>query len=91
MRYCPPILDKEPTKIHHDFWILDTQVTQDLWTSIKSFNPSFFKGGNRPVESMIFIESMAFCNQLSINHDLKPVYGFHSEYRELDLDQLVEI
>jgi formylglycine-generating enzyme required for sulfatase activity len=33
----------------HGFWIMETEVTQAMWNSIMSFNPSYFIGSNRPV------------------------------------------
>ena len=33
-----------------DFYVMNTQVTQKLWTSVTGQSPSHFKGDDLPVE-----------------------------------------
>ena len=37
-------------------------------------NPSEFKGGRRPVESITWIDTLVFCNKMSENYGLQPTY-----------------
>ena len=36
----------------HGFWMLETEVTQDMWYAVMKTNPSDFKGGDLPVERL---------------------------------------
>lgn len=49
-------------------------VTQNLYAEITGENPSFFKGGLLPVESVTFRDAVVFCNQLSVQYKLTPCY-----------------
>jgi sulfatase modifying factor 1 len=49
-------------------------VTQELWLSIETVNPSIFRGALRPVDSVSWFEAVKFCNKLSETHQLVPVY-----------------
>jgi formylglycine-generating enzyme required for sulfatase activity len=57
-----------------DFLIGKYEVTQDLWEEVTGKNPSKFKGGSLPVESVSWYEAIEFCNQLSVLEGLEPVY-----------------
>lgn len=35
-----------------DYWIGEFEVTQELWQAVMGRNPSYFKGGNLPVEQV---------------------------------------
>lgn len=46
------------------FYIGRTEVTQDLWLAVMGSNPSYFRGGNLPVEQVSWTECQAFCERL---------------------------
>ena len=49
----------------NDFYIGSTEVTQDLWVAVMEENPSYFKGGNLPVEQVSWDCCQEFCKRLS--------------------------
>lgn len=55
------------------FWILETEVTQEMWTAVMGENPSDFKGDRKPVEQVSWLECQEFCRKLSrmLGHDVK--------------------
>ena len=48
-----------------DYWIAETLVTQELWTTIMRINPSKFIGSNLPVERISMNECRTFINKLN--------------------------
>lgn len=56
------------------FYVGQTVVTQQFWTSVQNHNPSFFQGDKLPVEQVSFFDVAKFCNALSILEGLEPVY-----------------
>jgi len=48
-----------------DYWIGETEVTQELWEAEMGYNPSFFKGAQLPVESIRYIDCEAFFFKLN--------------------------
>ncbi|MBR0193234.1 MAG: formylglycine-generating enzyme family protein [Thermoguttaceae bacterium] len=80
-RWCPPgkFLMSSPedeqeryddekqheVKLTKGFWILETEVTQQMWQSVMGTNPSKFKGKHRPVESVSWNDCQEFCRKLS--------------------------
>ncbi|MEZ4772293.1 MAG: SUMF1/EgtB/PvdO family nonheme iron enzyme [Bacteroidia bacterium] len=58
-------------------------VTQALWSALMPKNPSEFKGPNRPVEQVTWLDAAKFCNVLSKNQGLKEVYEFNGEVEVL--------
>ena len=65
----------------HDFLMGKYPVTQALWESVMGSNPSHFKGTNRPVEKVSWLDVIAFCNKLSQREGLEPVYSGLSGYQ----------
>lgn len=57
------------------FAILDTEVTQKMYTAIMGKNPSKFKGENNPVEMVSWYDAIYFCNKLSKKIGLTLVYA----------------
>jgi formylglycine-generating enzyme required for sulfatase activity len=63
------------TKIPQDFWIGQTQVTQELWQTVMGYNPSMQKESVRlPVEFINWYDCLMFCNKLSA------LEGFEASY-----------
>ena len=57
-----------------DFQMLNTEITQKLYTAIMGRNPSIFKGDNNPVENVSWYDAIYFCNKLSEKFGFIPVY-----------------
>ena len=58
-----------------DFYLSTTEVTQAQWVSVMGSNPSFFSGcDNCPVEKITWYDAVDYCNALSIQEGLTPVY-----------------
>jgi formylglycine-generating enzyme required for sulfatase activity len=47
---------QHPVKLTQGYWLADTQVTQELWTSIAGKNPSRLPGDTNPVERISWNE-----------------------------------
>ena len=62
-----------------NFQMLNTEVTQKIYTSIMGSNPSYFKGDNNPVEQVSWYDAIYFCNKLSEKLDLTPVYAVNGK------------
>ena len=58
-----------------NFKMLNTEVTQKLYTSIMGSNPSYHEGDNNPVEKVSWYDAIYFCNKLSEKEGLTPVYS----------------
>jgi formylglycine-generating enzyme required for sulfatase activity len=48
-----------------NFSICRYEVTQDLWEAVMGDNPSYFKGGDRPVERVSWIDCQKFLDSLN--------------------------
>lgn len=49
-----------------DYYIGETEVTQELWTAVMGENPSYFQlGGNYPVERVSWLETQVFLARLN--------------------------
>lgn len=48
-----------------DFYIGETEVTQELWEAVMGGNPSDFKGSNRPVERVSWNDCQEFIRKLN--------------------------
>lgn len=57
------------------FYIGKYDVTQKEWVEVMGSNPSKFKGGNLPVETVSWYDSVEYCNKRSIKEGLKPYYN----------------
>ena len=57
-----------------DFWMVDTEVTQQQWQSVMGNNPSNWKGSDLPVEQVTWLDAVAYSNALSVKESLQPCY-----------------
>ena len=48
------------------YYIGETPVTQELWEAVMGSNPSYFKGDNRPVESVAWYDCQNFIEELNV-------------------------
>ena len=58
-----------------NFAMIKTEVTQKLYTSVMSSNPSYNEGDNNPVERVSWYDAIYFCNKLSEKLGLTSVYA----------------
>ena len=56
----------------YDFWIAETEVTQELWEKVMVYNNSYFKGPKNPVENVNLYEIVTFFMKLNtmFNYDV---------------------
>jgi sulfatase modifying factor 1 len=47
------------------FWLSKHEVTQTQWEKVMGSNPSYFKGANRPVETVSWNHVISFCEKLT--------------------------
>ena len=55
--------------------MLNTEVTQKLYTSVMNSNTSYYKGDNNPVVGVSWYDAIYFCNKLSEKLGCTPVYA----------------
>jgi len=65
--------------ISRGFWIQDTPATQEQWRSIRSKNPSHFKGSDRPAENIDWHTCQQFAGELSQALDPEVVFRLPTE------------
>ncbi len=67
---------EETRKTHSvaDFYLGETPVTQALWEYVMGDNPAYFKGKQRPVERINWLDAAIFCNKLNEMTGRKPYY-----------------
>ncbi|GAB1484633.1 hypothetical protein MASR2M78_34510 [Treponema sp.] len=56
------------------FLLAETETTQDLWNSVMKGNPSKFRGSDKPVENVSWLDAVRFCNALSEAEGLQVAY-----------------
>lgn len=62
-----------------DFYMSPFELTGEEYQSITGENPSMFTGDNLPVESVSWLDAVSFCNALSEQEGLNPVYTIEEE------------
>ncbi|QOS41270.1 hypothetical protein DYE49_10635 [Treponema rectale] len=60
-----------------NFKMLNTEVTQKVYTSVMGSNPSYYRGDNNPVEKVSWYDAIYFCNKLSEKFGFTPVYAVY--------------
>ena len=58
----------------YNFQMLNTEVTQKLYTAIMGSNPSKLKGDYNPVDTVSWYDAIYFCNKLSEKLGFTPAY-----------------
>jgi len=68
--------DQHQVTLSNKFAIQSTEVTQDQFKAIMTYNPSSFTscGGTCPVEQVTWHEAVAYCNALSLKEKLTACY-----------------
>lgn len=64
------------------FWMGQTPVTQSQWEAVLGTRPSASDRGigpDRPVNTVSWYEAIVFCNRLSLQEGLEPVYSIGGE------------
>ncbi len=59
------MFDRRREATVNDFFISETEITQELWTAVMKYNPSIHKGKNLPVENVSWNECNKFCRKLT--------------------------
>lgn len=80
--------DEKPlvTRRVSSFRLSKTEISQALWTEVMGYNPSFASGDSLPVDSVTWLQTLEFCNRLSLREGLVPAYRFLENGPELRED-----
>lgn len=62
-----------------DFYMCRYEVTQADYQRVMGSNPSAFSGDDLPVESVSWLDAVAYCNALSEAEGLTPVYAIEGQ------------
>jgi formylglycine-generating enzyme required for sulfatase activity len=66
---------EHPVKITRPFFLGIHDVTQEQYRAVMGENPSHFKGSDvLPVETVTWLDAVAFCNKLSTRENRSPYY-----------------
>lgn len=95
LRWCPPgkfDMGSPPTEYSHGkdeilhpveigkgFWMMETEVTQELYDIIISKNKSLIKGDKLPMQNVTWYDAVEFSNLLSKIAGLRPAYVIEKE------------
>ena len=70
-----------------NFYMAETQVTQELWKNVMGTNLSSFLGKKLPIENVSWYDVVIFCNILSQKAGKQPYYKFLNENgQEIHID-----
>jgi formylglycine-generating enzyme required for sulfatase activity len=70
----------------YNFLLARYPVTQKLYVSVTGKTPSTFKGDQKPVETVSFIDALTFCNLLSRICGLRECYSFGAHEADIGFD-----
>ena len=63
------VADSDEKPVHSvtlsDYYIGETEVTQELWIAVMGNNPSYYKGNNKPVEQVSWNDCQKFIKKLN--------------------------
>lgn len=62
-------------------------VTQEQYEAVMKHNPATFKGVNKPVEGVSWLDAITFCNRLSELHGYKPCYQLSMDGIEVEFER----
>lgn len=77
--------EKEHAVTVDDFYLSPYEITQQEYERVMKENPSNFKGKNLPVENVSWYDTIEFCNRLSEEQNLTPVYKIDGDNISWDL------
>jgi len=66
--------ETRPVQLREPYLLSTTPITQAQYKTVLGNNPSHFKGGDKPVESVTWFDAVSFCNALSIAENRAPAY-----------------
>lgn len=69
-----------------NFILAKYPVTQALYSEVMKQAPSTFKGDQKPVETVSWLEAVEFCNSLSKLNGLQPCYSLILDNEEIVFD-----
>jgi len=70
-------------EISQGFWMMETEVTQELYDIIVCKNKSRIKGVKLPIQNVTWYDAVEFCNMLSKLSGLRPAYLIEKEEEAL--------
>ena len=73
-RCQPDELPSHSVSISQDFYMMESEVTQGLFSLVMGYNPSLFKDYNLPVNKVTFTDAARFANELSVMEGLDQCY-----------------
>ena len=65
---------RHEVRLDRPFRLAEHEVTQEEWQEVMGWNPSFFRGDARPVETVTWFDCIAFCIQKSEEEGVRPAY-----------------
>ncbi|WP_109098505.1 SUMF1/EgtB/PvdO family nonheme iron enzyme [Aquimarina sp. AU58] len=71
----------------NSFYLSKYLVSQDLFHKVTNERPSIFKGDNRPVETVSWLDCVIFCNGLSEKVGLQPYYLINNTKKDFKINK----
>ena len=68
--------DQTEVSFSHPFWMAKTPVTQEQWKAVTGVSKGRFKGADRPVEGICYLDVLEFLSILTQQHDLPAGWEF---------------